>query len=140
MCIRDSINAEYGASKMIPRRPGKNDEGEEKLLDHTTDITVKPTCTALQRTWQAWVRTALTYIGVGVLIAKLELISDHSQLGGITFVLCGLLLLLYSTWRYYYVDYLLQRGHFRKNQIGVILVTILLLSAAIITILSIASI
>ncbi|KAL6054777.1 DUF202 domain-containing protein [Balamuthia mandrillaris] len=79
---------------------------------------------ANERTFLAWLRTALGAIGLGVAVAKLKLV-DYSQLCGALFVIIGAVFLMYSTLRYFRVLKLLNDGFFEANKVGVGLVVAL---------------
>lgn len=76
---------------------------------------------ANERTFLAWLRTAISVIALGVAIAKLS--PDH---GGITIgaVLLGLglLVLVYSGRRYFEVESAFEGGQFMINTGGVVMV------------------
>jgi putative membrane protein len=74
---------------------------------------------ANERTFLAWVRTALGFIGLGVVVAKLvegkELLVEVT---GFALVIYGAIVLIYAIVRYERVAGLLQRGEFRVAKQG----------------------
>ncbi|HVI01840.1 MAG TPA: DUF202 domain-containing protein [Enhygromyxa sp.] len=74
---------------------------------------------ANERTFLAWVRTALGFIGLGVVIAKLvESTALLVELTGFMLVTYGAIVLIYAIVRYERVARLLQRGEFRVAKRG----------------------
>ena len=74
---------------------------------------------ANERTFLAWVRTALGFIGLGVVIAKLlESTALLVEITGFALVVYGAIVLLYAIIRYERVAGLLQRGEFRVAKRG----------------------
>ena len=79
---------------------------------------------ANERTFLAWVRTALGLIGLGVVMAKL---LDHATLalvGGLSFVAWGAGILVYSIIRYRAVTDLLERGKYRPARGGPVMIVL----------------
>jgi uncharacterized membrane protein YidH (DUF202 family) len=70
-------------------------------------------------TFLAWVRTALGFIGLGIVVAKLvdstELLVEVT---GFALVVYGAIVLIYAIVRYERVASLLQRGEFRVAKRG----------------------
>ena len=85
---------------------------------------------ANERTFLAWVRTALGLIGVGVVLAKWVDEGVTTQLGGIAFVVLGAAVLIYGIVRYRQVTSLLERGKYRAARTGPLILTIAGLIAA----------
>lgn len=86
---------------------------------------------ANERTFLAWLRTAVSTIGLGVAIAKFGS-GEKSKEAGLIFIFLGTVFLCYSTARYYYLYFLLKRGLFSPNAAGLIFVLLLcFLSAAL---------
>lgn len=81
---------------------------------------------ANERTFLAWVRTAMGSVGLGVAIAKLDLLGSDltSKLAALLFVGIGAVFLLYCTMHYFRVLYLLNTGFFEANKWGVIFVVV----------------
>jgi putative membrane protein len=69
---------------------------------------------ANERTFLAWVRTALGLVGLGVLVERLEAGGDRvvSLVAGLGFVSFGGLLLIYAVSRYLWVAKNLEQGMF----------------------------
>jgi putative membrane protein len=69
---------------------------------------------ANERTFLAWVRTALGLVGLGVLLERLGAGSDHrvAVAAGVGFITFGGLTLMYSVSRYLWVARNLERGMF----------------------------
>jgi putative membrane protein len=69
---------------------------------------------ANERTFLAWVRTALGLVGLGVLLERLEAGGDRviSLVAGLGFISFGGLLLIYAVSRYLWVAKNLERGMF----------------------------
>eukprot|EP01132_Coremiostelium_polycephalum_P004267 gene4267-5339_t len=82
---------------------------------------------ANERTFLAWLRTALASIALGVALAKL----GTSKAGGLIFVGLGTIILLYSPLRYFQVYRMLLKGNFSPNLAGTIIFVILSLASAI---------
>lgn len=91
---------------------------------------------ANERTFLAWIRTSLALIGFGLLISKFS--SDiKSVIGGIIFIVLGLIIFVYSAFRYYFVFFLLRRDYFAANTIGlgiIVLVCLICLICSIVLI------
>ena len=79
---------------------------------------------ANERTFLAWLRTALATIGFGVGVAQFGT-QANSKEAGMIFVILGLIFLVYSTIRYYFLLYLLKRKLFSPNALGLIFVLVL---------------
>merc|ERR1712137_1039162 len=84
---------------------------------------------ANERTFLAWLRTAVSTIGLGVAIAKFGN-EEKSKEAGLIFIFLGSVFLVYSTMRYYYLYFLLKRGLFAPNALGLVFVLILCFLAA----------
>jgi putative membrane protein len=81
---------------------------------------------ANERTFLAWVRTALGLVGLGVLLERLGTGSDQriAVAAGIGFISFGGLTLIYSVSRYLWVARNLERGMFPVAIRGPIVITI----------------
>lgn len=80
---------------------------------------------ANERTFLAWVRTALGLVGLGVLIERL--VADGgpvSVIAGVAFIVFGGLCLVYAVTRYLWVAKNLERGRFPVAVRGPILVSL----------------
>lgn len=87
---------------------------------------------ANERTFLAWLRTSLGAIGLGVAVARLDLLGRYgSRVCGLLFLFIGSLFLLYSTFRYYRLSALINRGLFQPNKIGVWIITLLSIVAVL---------
>lgn len=91
---------------------------------------------ANERTFLAWVRTGLGFVGIGVVLDKL--IDRHGELAllmGLVFVAAGIAMLIYGLWRYRRVATLLTQGRFAPAERGplalVVFLIILALAAAL---------
>lgn len=74
---------------------------------------------ANERTFLAWVRTGLGFVGAGVIVAKLIDDRGPSALAmGIGFIVAGLALLLYGFVRYRKIAALLDEGRYRTARRG----------------------
>ncbi len=79
---------------------------------------------ANERTFLAWVRTALGLIGLGVLIAKLvETEGILAEIAGLVMVGLGGASLVYASIRYERVRKLLDVGRFQTARLGPVVVT-----------------
>ncbi len=80
---------------------------------------------ANERTFLAWVRTALGLVGLGVLLERLGAGSDQAiaMAAGVGFISFGGLTLLYSVSRYLWVARNLERGTFPVAIRGPIVIT-----------------
>ena len=81
---------------------------------------------ANERTFLAWVRTALGLVGLGVLLERLGAGSDQeiAVAAGVGFISFGGLTLIYSVSRYLWVAQNLKRGAFPVAIRGPIVITI----------------
>ena len=86
---------------------------------------------ANERTFLAWIRTALAVIGLGVLVGKLvETEGLFAEVIGIAMVAFGAIMLIYSISRYERTITLLSKGQFSAARWGpIVLATIGLLIA-----------
>lgn len=81
---------------------------------------------ANERTYLAWMRTAISLIGLGVVIARLRyLLPAHSGHGyswklGLVFSLVGLLTVFLSTWQYFFVLDTIERSVYQPNRSWII--------------------
>ncbi|MDF1597381.1 MAG: DUF202 domain-containing protein [Acidimicrobiia bacterium] len=83
---------------------------------------------ANERTYLAWVRTALGIIGLGVLVGKLvEAQGVEAEIAGLTMVGVGAASLIYATIRYERVRVQLEEGMFQTASTGPIVITALAL-------------
>ena len=81
---------------------------------------------ANERTYLAWVRTALGIIGLGVLVEKLvELQGVAAEVAGLAMVGMGAASLIYATVRYERVRKQLEEGMFQTASIGPLVITAL---------------
>lgn len=78
-----------------------------------------------ERTFLAWVRTALGVIGLGVVVAKL-VSSDGltAEVIGLALIGFGAVMLVYAIYRFQRVTMLLRRGAFESAYWGPILVAV----------------
>ena len=81
---------------------------------------------ANERTFLAWVRTALGLVGLGVLLERLGAGSDQdiAVAAGVAFISFGGLTLIYAMSRYLWVAANLKRGTFPVAVRGPIVITI----------------
>jgi putative membrane protein len=87
---------------------------------------------ANERTFLAWVRTALGIIGLGVLLAKLvETEGLLAEIAGLAMVGMGGAALLYAVVRYERVRELLDSGRFRAASTGPLLLAAIALVVAV---------
>lgn len=87
---------------------------------------------ANERTFLAWVRTALGVIGLGVLLAKLvETGGALAEIAGLVLVAYGAVTLVYALVRYERLASHLQRGEFRVAKGGPMILGIVSLGVAI---------
>ena len=77
---------------------------------------------ANERTFLAWLRTALSAVGLGIAVAKLGAETKHAYETGVLLLCFGLFYIIYGTFHYYHVMILLQRGLFPISKIGSFLV------------------
>ena len=80
---------------------------------------------ANERTFLAWVRTALGLVGLGVLLERLGAGSDQriAMAAGIAFISFGGLTMIYSVSRYIWVARNLERGMFPVAIRGPVIIT-----------------
>ncbi len=99
----------------IPRSPILPNNGS-RARDHLAN----------ERTYLAWVRTALGIIGLGVLVEKLiELQGVAAEIAGLSMVAMGAAALVYATFRYERVRRQLEEGMFQTASTGPIVITAL---------------
>ena len=81
---------------------------------------------ANERTFLAWVRTALGLVGLGVLLERLGAGSDQAiaMAAGVAFISFGGLTMIYSVSRYLWVARNLERGMFPVAVRGPIVITL----------------
>ena len=81
---------------------------------------------ANERTFLAWVRTALGLVGLGVLLERLGAGSDQTiaVAAGVGFISFGGLTMIYSVSRYLWVARNLERGMFPVALRGPVLITL----------------
>jgi putative membrane protein len=81
---------------------------------------------ANERTFLAWVRTALGLVGLGVLLERLGADADQrvAMAAGVGFIVFGGLTLIYSVSRYLWVARNLEQGKFPVATRGPVIVTI----------------
>jgi len=91
---------------------------------------------ANERTFLAWVRTGLGFVGIGVVLEKL--IEERGALAlaiGLVFIVAGIAMLVYGLQRYRHVAALMAEGRFVPAQRGplalVVFLIILALGAAL---------
>lgn len=73
---------------------------------------------ANERTFLAWLRTALAFIGLGVLVAKFVEPDATSWIGGLLLIGFGAAMLIYSVVRYERISSLLDEGQYHSARIG----------------------
>lgn len=87
---------------------------------------------ANERTFLAWVRTGLAFVGLGVVLERIDPHHPQGTWLGAALILIGTALLLYGFGRFRAVTTLLSRGEFRAARRGpfILLLLCLLLSVA----------
>lgn len=82
---------------------------------------------ANERTFLAWVRTALGVMGLGVLFEKLVVQEPSALTTGVALaaVLCGAAMLVYAAWRYERVAAALRRHEYVVARVSPVLVGLL---------------
>lgn len=87
---------------------------------------------ANERTFLAWVRTGLGFVGIGVVLEKLIQEQGISALViGLVFTAAGIGMLVYGLLRYRRIAKLLTEGRFAPAQRGPIALVVLLVALAI---------
>lgn len=87
---------------------------------------------ANERTFLAWIRTALAVIGLGVLVAKLVTTDGVlAEVIGVAMVGFGAAMLVYSVFRYERVTNLLDNGLFAAARVGPLILAAIGLAVAI---------
>lgn len=109
-------------------QPGAADDDAVSLLDQPSEIIIKNTGSvardhlANERTFLAWLRTALSSVALGLALAKF---TDGlaSTVGGTFFFSIGMVTLAYTGHRYYSVEGALARGEYvlPRNEINTML-------------------
>jgi len=87
---------------------------------------------ANERTFLAWVRTGLGFVGIGVVLEKL--IEERGQLAlamGLLFIGSGITMLAYSFLRYRRIMHLLTHGRFAPAQRGPLALVAFLIALAL---------
>ena len=80
---------------------------------------------ANERTFLAWVRTGLGFVGLGVVVERLGSENVRGLVAGLAFVLAGATLVGYALWRYRRLEGLLDTRQFASARNGpVVLVTL----------------
>ncbi|MGL5084017.1 MAG: YidH family protein [Microcoleaceae cyanobacterium] len=99
---------------------------------------------ANERTYLAWMRTAIALTGFGVLIARLRYLVSPETPGtgngwalGLLFALTGLLTVLFSTWHYFSVLRAIEKNAYKPAERWVILfsLTVVLLGVGVLYVL-----
>lgn len=73
---------------------------------------------ANERTFLAWLRTSLAFMGLGVLVAKFPEESTSAQVGGLILIGIGAALLVYGVVRYERIASFLDRGKYQTARWG----------------------
>lgn len=73
---------------------------------------------ANERTFLAWLRTALAFIGLGLLVAKFVEPDVVTRIGGLLLIALGTIMLIYGVVRYERLASLLDQGKYRTARIG----------------------
>jgi putative membrane protein len=74
---------------------------------------------ANERTWLAWIRTALSLIVLGLAIARFAPDrAGRSEASGVMLVSLGLIAILIGTWRYRTVNRELEKGYYLTGSRG----------------------
>ena len=99
---------------------------------------------ANERTFLAWIRTSISLLGFGVLIAKLRFLEVGAGLRpgtgvrsthlGLTFACAGILTLLLSAWQYVRTRHMLEEGDYKAP------VALIVAFVAIVFVLGLASV
>lgn len=77
---------------------------------------------ANERTYLAWMRTAVAFMGFGIVIVKLRYLTPPAQrygLGwelGLVFAVAGLLMVLLATWHYFQVQNALENDTYEPEK------------------------
>lgn len=82
---------------------------------------------ANERTFLAWFRTSLTVVGLGVALVKLQMLQGFALVS----ILLGAFMLLYASYRYYHVLYMVNRGFFSPGFVGIAALVLFALVAVI---------
>ncbi|CAI2190539.1 12655_t:CDS:2 [Funneliformis geosporum] len=84
---------------------------------------------ANERTFLAWLRTSLSFIGIGVAVTQLFRLKGDTNKGGnvigIVFIMLGIVFLGFGITRYFHSQYLMTTGHFPASRGSVLVGTIL---------------
>jgi putative membrane protein len=84
---------------------------------------------ANERTFLAWMRTALSLIGAGLVLLKWDAVANAA---GYLVAAVGIVLLITSTQRYFRVMRLLQQGKFEPNVSGIISIVTVTVTAIVV--------
>ena len=114
-----------------------NDDDNASLLPVAAEeVTIKNTGNtardhlANERTFLAWLRTALSSVALGLALAKFT-IGWSSSVGGLLFITFGMIVLVYTGHRYFSVEGALQRGEYTLPRNGITLMLCLACTGAI---------
>ena len=87
---------------------------------------------ANERTFLAWVRTGLGFVGIGVVLDKLiEQRGPTAVVMGFVFIASGIAMLIYGLARYRRIARLLAEGRFAPAQRGPLALVVLLVALAL---------
>jgi putative membrane protein len=73
---------------------------------------------ANERTFLAWLRTALAFMGLGVLVAKFPEQTTGSQVGGLSLIGIGGAMLIYGVIRFERLANFIDRGQYQPARWG----------------------
>jgi putative membrane protein len=89
---------------------------------------------ANERTFLAWLRTALAFMGLGVLVAKFLEATELAFAAGLGLIAIGSGMLIYSVIRYERLASFIDRGQYQPARWGPALLGALTLAAALIAV------
>ena len=83
---------------------------------------------ANERTFLAWIRTALALVGVGIGLLKITTISN---VAGYSVIVLGVFTLLNASWRYFHVMRLMMEGKFQPNVVSILTMVTMILGVVV---------
>lgn len=89
---------------------------------------------ANERTFLAWLRTALAFMGLGVLVAKFPDESTSTQIGGLILIGIGAIMLVYGVVRYERLSHFIDQGEYQPARWGPALLGVFTLVTALVAV------
>jgi putative membrane protein len=87
---------------------------------------------ANERTFLAWLRTALAFIGLGVVLAKFVDLDTPTRLASLLLIAMGSVMLVYGMIRYRRLSHAIDRGRYLPATMGPMVIGVIGLLVAIV--------